>query len=104
MWHSWDLSSFDIFRFFIVQVHVKRSVMGREDSLSGENGESSHLTKPFKPLLRKSKLVVVDLAGSERIQKSGIYAQSCVHFFLHEIFTQMYTCFIYFRITFAYSL
>ncbi|EXB52669.1 Armadillo repeat-containing kinesin-like protein 2 [Morus notabilis] len=55
----------------ILMVHVKRSVMGREDSLSGENGESSHLTKPFKPLLRKSKLVVVDLAGSERIQKSG---------------------------------
>ena len=46
--------------------------MGREDNLSGENGESSHLTKPFKPLVRKSKLVVVDLAGSERIQKSGI--------------------------------
>lgn len=55
----------------ILMVHVRRSVMGREDNLSGENGESSHLTKPFKPLVRKSKLVVVDLAGSERIQKSG---------------------------------
>lgn len=55
----------------ILMVHVRRSVMGREDNLSDENGESSHLTKPFKPLVRKSKLVVVDLAGSERIQKSG---------------------------------
>uniref|UniRef100_A0A2N9JAP7 Kinesin-like protein n=1 Tax=Fagus sylvatica TaxID=28930 RepID=A0A2N9JAP7_FAGSY len=55
----------------ILMVHVKRSVMGREDIISSENGDPSHLTKPFKPLLRKSKLIVVDLAGSERIHKSG---------------------------------
>lgn len=58
----------------LVQVQVKRSVLGREDDVSSENGDPSHLTKPFKPLVRKSKLVVVDLAGSERIQKSGVYA------------------------------
>lgn len=56
-----------------MQVHVKRSVIEREDNLSGENGETSHLTKPSKPLVRKSKLVVVDLAGSERIHKSGVF-------------------------------
>ncbi|KAL5538182.1 hypothetical protein UlMin_043680 [Ulmus minor] len=55
----------------ILMVHVKRSFVGREDTTSAENGESSHMTKPFKPILRKSKLVVVDLAGSERIHKSG---------------------------------
>ena len=45
--------------------------MGREAALSSEDDNSSHLVKPFKPLVRKGKLVVVDLAGSERIQKSG---------------------------------
>ncbi|KAF3439967.1 hypothetical protein FNV43_RR18245 [Rhamnella rubrinervis] len=55
----------------ILMVHVKRSGIEREDNISGENGETSHLTKPYKPLVRKSKLVVVDLAGSERIHKSG---------------------------------
>lgn len=58
----------------LLQVHVKRSVMGREDIISSENGDPPpHLAKPFKPLVRKSKLVVVDLAGSERIHKSGLY-------------------------------
>lgn len=57
----------------LVQVNVKRCVMGSEDHVSIENGDSSHLTKPSRPLVRKSKLVVVDLAGSERIQKSGGY-------------------------------
>lgn len=47
--------------------------MGREDIISSENGDPPHLAKPFKPLVRKSKLVVVDLAGSERIHKSGLY-------------------------------
>ncbi|KAF5466944.1 hypothetical protein F2P56_016822 [Juglans regia] len=55
----------------ILMVHVRRSVIGREEIISSENGDSSHLVKPFKPLVRKSKLVVVDLAGSERIHKSG---------------------------------
>ncbi|TQD86035.1 hypothetical protein C1H46_028421 [Malus baccata] len=55
----------------ILMVQVKRSVLGREDDVASENGDPTHLTKPFKPLVRKSKLVVVDLAGSERIQKSG---------------------------------
>ncbi|KAJ9680768.1 hypothetical protein PVL29_019934 [Vitis rotundifolia] len=55
----------------LLMVNVKRSVMGREAALSSEDDNSSHLVKPFKPLVRKGKLVVVDLAGSERIQKSG---------------------------------
>ncbi|KAI4356818.1 hypothetical protein L6164_000806 [Bauhinia variegata] len=55
----------------ILMVNVKRSVMENEDIASSENGDTSHLTKPSKPLVRKSKLVVVDLAGSERIHKSG---------------------------------
>lgn len=61
----------------LVQVHVKRCVLGSEDNVSSENGDSSHLTKPSRPLVRKSKLVVVDLAGSERIQKSGGYPTLC---------------------------
>ncbi|KAK4804278.1 hypothetical protein SAY86_004095 [Trapa natans] len=55
----------------LLMVHVKRSVAG-EDAFSTENGNTSHLVKPSRPLVRKSKLVVVDLAGSERIHKSGI--------------------------------
>jgi len=43
-----------------------------EDIVSSQNGDASHLTKPSKPLVRKSKLVVVDLAGSERVHKSGV--------------------------------
>ncbi|KAK4746429.1 hypothetical protein SAY87_012741 [Trapa incisa] len=54
----------------ILMVHVKRSVAG-EGAFSTENGNTSHLIKPLRPLVRKSKLVVVDLAGSERIHKSG---------------------------------
>uniref|UniRef100_A0A9I9CNF2 Kinesin-like protein n=1 Tax=Cucumis melo TaxID=3656 RepID=A0A9I9CNF2_CUCME len=54
----------------ILMVHVKRSVV-REDVLSGEEGEPLELGRPFRPVIRKSKLVVVDLAGSERIHKSG---------------------------------
>ncbi|XP_027352120.1 kinesin-like protein KIN-UB [Abrus precatorius] len=55
----------------ILMVHIKRSVMESEDIVSNQNGDASHLTKPSKPLVRKSKLVVVDLAGSERVHKSG---------------------------------
>ncbi|KAG6728240.1 kinesin-like protein KIN-UB isoform X3 [Carya illinoinensis] len=55
----------------ILMVHVKRSFMGGDNIYSNENGDISHLAKPLKPLVRKSKLVVVDLAGSERIHKSG---------------------------------
>lgn len=62
-----------MFTSALVQVQVKRSVLGREDDVASENGDPTHLTKPFKPLVRKSKLVVVDLAGSERIQKSGVH-------------------------------
>ncbi|KAL9315118.1 hypothetical protein ACSQ67_016119 [Phaseolus vulgaris] len=51
-------------------VHIKRSVLESEDIVSSQNDEASHLTKPSKPLVRKSKLVVVDLAGSERVHKS----------------------------------
>ncbi|KAI9079910.1 hypothetical protein K1719_038156 [Acacia pycnantha] len=59
----------------ILMVQVKRSVLESEDISSNENNESSYLTKPSKPLVRKSKLVVVDLAGSERIHKSGSEGQ-----------------------------
>ncbi|GLU05673.1 hypothetical protein SLE2022_227600 [Rubroshorea leprosula] len=56
----------------ILMVQVKRSVKGREQGLSGENGNSSNMVKSLKPpIIRKGKLVVVDLAGSERIDKSG---------------------------------
>lgn len=54
----------------VLMVHVKRSVV-KEEVLSGEEGEPSEFGRPFRPLIRKSKLVVVDLAGSERIHKSG---------------------------------
>ncbi|KAG4937082.1 hypothetical protein JHK84_051176 [Glycine max] len=54
----------------LLRVHIKRSVLENED-MSSQNGDASHLTKPSKPLVRKSKLVVVDLAGSERVHKSG---------------------------------
>ncbi|CAL0324554.1 unnamed protein product [Lupinus luteus] len=55
----------------ILMVHVKRCVVESEDIVFSENDDTSHLTKPSKPLVRKSKLVVVDLAGSERLHKSG---------------------------------
>ncbi|XP_021612547.1 kinesin-like protein KIN-UB isoform X2 [Manihot esculenta] len=55
----------------ILMVHVKRSVGGGDDAFSSETDSSSHLVKPMKPLVRKSKLVLVDLAGSERVHKSG---------------------------------
>ncbi|KAF2298192.1 hypothetical protein GH714_018466 [Hevea brasiliensis] len=55
----------------ILMVHVKRSVGGGEDAFSSEVDNSSHLVKPVKPLVRKSKLVLIDLAGSERVHKSG---------------------------------
>ncbi|KAI3877139.1 hypothetical protein MKX03_023849 [Papaver bracteatum] len=56
----------------ILMVNVRRSVKGREASISSENGNTSHLVKNSKPgVIRKGKLVVVDLAGSERIDKSG---------------------------------
>lgn len=55
----------------MLTVHIKRSVAESEDTVSSQNGDTSHLIKPSKPLVRKSKLVVVDLAGSERVHKSG---------------------------------
>ncbi|KAJ4727102.1 Kinesin-like protein [Melia azedarach] len=55
----------------ILMIHVKRSVVGREEDFSSETNNGSHFVKPSKPLVRKSKLVIVDLAGSERIHKSG---------------------------------
>lgn len=63
-------------RFQMLQVNVKKSVKGRDSSLSGQNGNNSHTVKSLKPpVVRKSKLVVVDLAGSERIDKSGVCIQ-----------------------------
>ncbi|KAJ8749028.1 hypothetical protein K2173_013472 [Erythroxylum novogranatense] len=55
----------------ILMIHVKRSVSGQEDVVSSGIENSSHLVKPLRPLVRRSKLVLVDLAGSERIHKSG---------------------------------
>uniref|UniRef100_A0A2P2KCP7 Kinesin-like protein n=1 Tax=Rhizophora mucronata TaxID=61149 RepID=A0A2P2KCP7_RHIMU len=55
----------------ILMVHVKRSVVGHEDTPLSGIDVSSHLVKPSKPLVRQSKLVLVDLAGSERLHKSG---------------------------------
>lgn len=56
----------------MLQVHVKRSIEGRDVAHSGENGNNFHTVKTLKPpIVRKGKLVVVDLAGSERIDKSG---------------------------------
>ncbi|KAL5796337.1 hypothetical protein ACOSQ2_001157 [Xanthoceras sorbifolium] len=55
----------------ILMIHVKRSVLGTEETLSSEIENGYHLVKPSKPLIRKSKLVIVDLAGSERVNKSG---------------------------------
>ncbi|XP_051119097.1 kinesin-like protein KIN-UB [Andrographis paniculata] len=54
----------------ILMVHIKRSVKGRNSSISSENG-SMGLKSLKPPIVRKSKLVIVDLAGSERIDKSG---------------------------------
>ncbi|CAK9154529.1 unnamed protein product [Ilex paraguariensis] len=56
----------------ILMVHVKRSILEREDDVSIDNGKASPLVNTLKPpMLRKGKLIVVDLAGSERIHKSG---------------------------------
>ncbi|KAL1217127.1 Kinesin-like protein KIN-UB [Cardamine amara subsp. amara] len=55
----------------ILMVHVKRSVVENEDSVSNEMENSSHFVRPSRPLVRRSKLVLVDLAGSERVHKSG---------------------------------
>ncbi|KAG5117095.1 hypothetical protein JHK84_043208 [Glycine max] len=57
----------------ILTVHVKRFVVDCEDVVSTKNNDASHLTKPSKPIFRKSKLVVVDLARSEHIHKSEEY-------------------------------
>lgn len=56
----------------LLQVYIKRSVKGKDSSLSSENGNASHMAKMLKPpIVRRGKFVVVDLAGSERIDKSG---------------------------------
>lgn len=71
--HLLFIIGFDVCLTWLEQIHVKRSVAGREseDPVSSEIDNSSHLVKPDKPLVRKSKLVLVDLAGSERAHKSG---------------------------------
>ena len=66
-----------------VQVQVKRSFTGQEDALSSEIDNSSHLVKPSKPIVRKSKLVLVDLAGSERVHKSGVYQKMLPFPYIH---------------------
>ena len=42
--------------FILTQVHVKRFVVDCEDVVSTKNNDASHLTKPSKPIFRKSKL------------------------------------------------
>ncbi|KAI3444673.1 hypothetical protein Pfo_001338 [Paulownia fortunei] len=55
----------------LLMVHVKKSVLGRDD-FSLETQDRSNLVGNLRPpMLRKGKLIVVDLAGSERIHKSG---------------------------------
>lgn len=50
----------------MLQVHVKRSVEGRDVAHSGENGNNSHMVKTLKPpIVRKAKLVVVDRSTSK---------------------------------------
>lgn len=67
--------------FEFIQVHVKRSVLGKDADYSSDNESSAHLSSSFNPpMLRKGKLVVVDLAGSERIHKSGTYHNMNIHF------------------------
>lgn len=57
----------------VLQVHVKRSVKGRDPTLLNDTSNNAHMIKTLKPhIIRKGKLVVVDLAGSERIDKSGV--------------------------------
>lgn len=55
-----------------LQVHIKKSIKGKDSVLPSENGTVSHTAKLLKPpIVRKGKLIFVDLAGSERIDKSG---------------------------------
>ncbi|KAJ1416054.1 P-loop containing nucleoside triphosphate hydrolase [Sesbania bispinosa] len=69
------------------RVHVKRSVKGRDVTLSSENGNHSHVVKLLKPpVVRKGKLVVVDLAGSERIDSQWLYVVRGFALRKHSIF------------------
>lgn len=55
----------------LLMVHVKKSVLDRDEfSLEAQN-RSTLVGNVRPPMLRKGKLIVVDLAGSERIHKSG---------------------------------
>lgn len=76
----------------LVQVHVKRSVLGAEDVIPSETDKSSYFVKPPKPLVRKNKLVLVDLAGSERVHKSGAYHGPFISF------QWLVNCILYFRV------
>ncbi|KAL0464669.1 UNVERIFIED_CONTAM: Kinesin-like protein KIN-UB [Sesamum latifolium] len=63
----------------VVEVHIKRSVSGRDDEYPLETQNRSNLVGNLRPpMLRKGKLIVVDLAGSERIHKSGTSRTSLV--------------------------
>lgn len=73
--HGIDYTFYDycMWGFLSLQVHVKRSVKGKNFSFPSENVNMTSIGKTLKPpIIRKSKLVIVDLAGSERIDKSGI--------------------------------
>ena len=54
---SWK---FDV--YFLLKVHVKRSLKGRDSTLGSDIGGHSHLVKTLKaPIVQKGKLVVVDM-------------------------------------------
>ena len=57
-----------------MQVHVKKSVLGREAAFPNENADPYDSVNNYKPpVIHTGKLVLVDLAGSERIHKSGAF-------------------------------
>lgn len=72
---------------FIVQINVRRSVLGNEEndtSTIRKDGRSDLSSTHAIPTVRRSKLLIVDLAGSERLDKSGSflkYEQFLFYFF-----------------------
>lgn len=61
---------------FIIQINVRRSVLGTEEndtSTTGKDGRGDLSSNHAIPTVRRSKLLIVDLAGSERLDKSGSF-------------------------------
>lgn len=70
----------------LLQVHVKRSVKGKDSALPSENGSTSNVLKTLKPpIVRKGKLVVVDLAGSNRMTSQVCFTNN-VYYLYHFVF------------------